>query len=333
MLRSSHITPRLFALTLAALGVTSIASSSFAQSAQRSTKKEQRSVGGVPMWGVAGEREFFTRGRLTIDADGAPNAYHPGFACDAPGQQNWKLPVNVDCASKTAESSCRGFGFTTTVAYGAVDNVVQCKWKAGACAAEAPKPNAKRTQGGCWPQEATKLGLDDLENAGHPGSWAGIVLDKKTGAPFVQKAGDPFPGFYVSGTKLQDGAYPDWDSRRYVDSTKLNYVALPPHTGAELGDVVVAVNWRTKKIAYAVFGDLGSAGHFEGEGSIALAAALGLASNPRAGGTDQNEIVYVAFPGKHLMPRFPRTQGNIDAVASATFAAWGGLARLEALNP
>lgn len=333
MLASLHNLSRLFAWTLVGVGVTSIATSAFAQHAQRSTKKEQRSVGGVAMFGVAGEREFFTRGRLAIDADGAPNAYHPGFACDASGQQNWKLPVNVDCASKSTEATCRGFGFTTNAAYGATDGVVHCKWKAGACSAEAPKRNAKRTQGGCWPLEEAKLGLDDLENAGHPGSWAGIVVDKKSGAPFVQKAGDPFPGFYVSGTKLHDATYAEWDARRYVDSTKINYVALPPHTGAELGDIVVVVHWRTKKVAYAVFGDLGSAGWFEGEGSVALAAALGLGSNPRAGGTDQQEIVYVAFPGTHLVPRFPRAQGNVDAIASAAFAAWGGVARLEALNP
>lgn len=319
---------------LAVAGVASVVTSSVAQTsgAQKSTKKEARKVGGVAVWGIAGEPEFFTRGRFYIDTDGAPNAYHPGYKCDAPGQKHWKVPVNVDCATRS-EQTCHGSGFDSHVAYGEQGNLVHCRWRSGACVAEVPPHGSKHPQGGCTPDRDSKKGLDDLESAGSPGNWAGIVVDKHTGEPFVQKATDPFPGFYVSGTSLQDHAYPESDPRRYVDATKINFVALPPHTGAQPGDVVVVVHWPTKRVAYAIFGDGGITGYFQGEGSPALASALGLGASPRGGGTERHDVVYLVFPGRHLEPRFPRSQGSIDALASGAFAAWGGLARLEALSP
>src|ERR1700722_12557082 len=50
---------------------------------------------------------------------------------------------------------------------------------------------------------ADGTGLDDLENAGHPGHWDGILADQ-LGNPLVQGASDPFPGFYISCTALFD---------------------------------------------------------------------------------------------------------------------------------
>jgi hypothetical protein len=34
------------------------------------------------VWGIEGKKPWFVKSRLAIDADGAPNAYHPGFTCD-----------------------------------------------------------------------------------------------------------------------------------------------------------------------------------------------------------------------------------------------------------
>jgi len=331
MFHSLRSRARVFGLAIAGLGVASIASTSSAQSAF-STKKEPRTVGGVQMYGVAGEPEFFKRGRLFIDADGAPNAYHPGFKCDSPSDTGWKLPTNLACASKTTPHECSGFGFDGHVEDGEVGTVVHCRWRHKGCVAEVPSRSSKRRQGGCVADKDSHKGLDALANAGAPGNWYGILTDRH-GQPVVQKAGDPFPGFYISTTSLADPSKHETDPLRYLDSNKINFVALPPHTGAQPGDLVVVVNWPTKKIAYAVFGDGGSPGYFEGEGSIALAGALGLGTSLHSGGTDKHDIVFLVFPGKHLEPRFPKSQLAIDMLGIGTFTAWGGLARLEALQP
>src|SRR5262245_58821807 len=103
----------------------------------------------VPVWQFRGRQAFLFISGMAIDADGAPNAYHP-------------------------------------------DNT----------------------------------GLDELANAGVPGHWNGIITDRK-GHPLVQQESDPFPGYYISCTSLEDDAKKFSDPNRYVDASKIPYVALP----------------------------------------------------------------------------------------------------------
>lgn len=167
-------------------------------------------------------------------------------------------------------------------------------------------------------------GLDDLSNAGAPGHWDGIVTDH--GEPFVQGPDDPFPGFYVSQTALVDWSKDRTDPSRYVDASKIPYIVLPGELsrqfGARLGDFAVVANIRRGIAANAIFADIGTLG----EGSIALADALGIWSNAREGGT-RGGILYVVYPGSGN--RRPRTLDEINSETSKIFEQWGGMEQLN----
>jgi hypothetical protein len=176
-------------------------------------------AGSVPIWQIGENAAFFYEANMSIDADGAPNAYNP-------------------------------------------DNT----------------------------------GLDDLENAGEPGNWWALALDRD-GQPYVQGPDDPFPGYYISTTALWDRTKDPTDPSRYVDASKIPYIVLPGSvsrdTGARLGDLAVVVNRQNDKMSYAIFADIGPS---VGEGSIALAENLGIFSSARRGGA-RGPILYIVFPG------------------------------------
>jgi hypothetical protein len=175
-------------------------------------------------------------------------------------------------------------------------------------------------------------GLDNLDNAGKPGNWWALVTDSK-GNPVVQGPRDPAPGFYVSTTALQNPAWPKIDPRRYVDSTTIPYFVLPKHTldklGARLGDLGLVMNCKNRHSSCAIYADVGPS-HEIGEGSIALAKALGINASPRGGGTD-GDVLYVVFPGSGSGS--PKTFAGIKAASEYRYRAWGGRDRLEAYFP
>jgi hypothetical protein len=116
--------------------------------------------------------------------------------------------------------------------------------------------------------------LDYLGNAGTAGRWWGLVCNSQ-GVPYVQQPGHPAPGYYVSPTALCDGAFGERDPRRYVDASKIPYLAVPPELrplGCKLGDVAL-VTYGGQSSA-AIVSDIGPKGKI-GEGSIALHQALG----------------------------------------------------------
>ena len=168
-------------------------------------------------------------------------------------------------------------------------------WKAGMAIDADGAPNAYHPTPG--------TGLDHLANAGKPGNWWGVVTDDGTakGSPVVQGPDDPFPGYYVSPTSLVDKSKGLRDPKRYVDSTTIPYLALPPEVlvskltgGARLGDYAAVID-GDGDVAYAIVADVGPKGKL-GEGSIALADALGIPSNPRRGGRTSG-LTYVVFAG------------------------------------
>ena len=198
----------------------------------------------IPIGRLGANGGFFYESGMTIDADGAPNAYHP-------------------------------------------DN----------------------------------SGLDDLSNAGTPGTWEGLAKDQH-GEPYIQGPDDPFPGYYVSETALADRTKPVSDPTRYVDASKVPFIVLPGgmarQLGARPGDFAVVFNQRNGKSSYAIFGDVGPYDHL-GEGSIALAENLGLRSDARNGGARRG-IVYVVFPGSGNGR--PRPVEEIDAEGQKLLYAW-----------
>ena len=174
-------------------------------------------------------------------------------------------------------------------------------------------------------------GLDFLANAGHPGNFFGVVTDRH-GNPVVQSAHDPAPGFFVSPTSLQNSDRAVEDPGRYVDASAIPYIVLPALVrdkgGARLGDFATVRRRSNGKVAHAIYADGGPAGRI-GEGSIALAEALGLPSSPKHGGTNEKDIVYVLFAGSGNGR--PRTKAEINATGKKLLKAWGGLERLQKL--
>ena len=176
-------------------------------------------------------------------------------------------------------------------------------------------------------------GLDHLANAGTPGNWWGVVTDDGTanGTPVVQGPDDPFPGYYVSPTSLVDKTKGVRDPRRYVDSTSIPYLALPPEMlasklsgGAKLGDFAAVID-SAGDVAYAIVADVGPRGKL-GEGSIALADALGIPSNPRRGGRASG-LTYVVFPGSG--DRRPATREKIGTEGARLLDAARGAGCVE----
>jgi hypothetical protein len=132
-----------------------------------------------------------------------------------------------------------------------------------------------------------KSGLDYLGNAGRPGnSWA-LVTDnaEPDGNPVIQTDADPAPGFYISTMSLEDPNSDRKDPRRYVNAEAVKFIVLPGGLGlgAKLGDFAVVLRPTTGAYDYAVYADVGPANKI-GEGSIALANALGIPSTPKTDG-------------------------------------------------
>jgi hypothetical protein len=185
-----------------------------------------------------------------------------------------------------------------------------------------------------YPRPDSDEGLDNLDNAGHPGDWFGVVTDngKTNGTPVVQKSDDPAPGFFVSTTALEDSRFSRTDPRRYVDAESIPYIVLPGGLGAGvgLGDYAVVINRRTEKLSYAICGDIGPRKKI-GEASIAAAKAVGVPSSPRVGGISAKVIFYLIFAGSG--DHRPKPLEQINAAGEKLFAEWGGLERITQSFP
>lgn len=176
-----------------------------------------------------------------------------------------------------------------------------------------------------------RLGLDSIENAGRPGNWWALVTDTGTpkGQPVVQGRDDPAPGYYISMTALFDASIrTERNPHRFVDAVSIPYIVLPPEgfKHAKLGDFATVVNQQDGKVVGAIVADESAPELPMGEGSIALANALSIDSNPRNGGVDKG-VAYVIYPrsgnGK------PRTLGDIVSRSEDYFQRWGGLQALH----
>jgi hypothetical protein len=211
--------------------------------------RDKKYVHEVPIWRFPDRHAFFFISGMSIDADGAPNAYHPD-----------------------------------------------------------------------------DTGLDELANAGSPTRWDGIITDRE-GSPLIQEESDPFPGYYISCTSLADETKEFTDPTRYVDATEIPYVALPEDLadrgGMRLGDFVFVKNLRNGEWSFAIYADIGTLG----EGSIALANALGIWSDARHGGQSDG-ILYVMFPGSGNLQ--PRTISEIESGGEKLLSHWGGIEKLSA---
>lgn len=166
-------------------------------------------------------------------------------------------------------------------------------------------------------------GLDYTADAGSTGNWYGVVTDS-SGEPVVQGPTDPCPGFYVSTTSLSDASKAKSDPTRYVDSNKICYVVIPSNElhdhGLHLGDVALVHCQQTGQASAAIVADVGPKNHY-GEGSMALARALGLNDSPKHGGTDHG-VTCVIFRG--TSKGWPRTNVDIAQQVQDLINSLGG---------
>lgn len=163
-------------------------------------------------------------------------------------------------------------------------------WCAGLAVDADGAPNAYAPPG------AGLQALDALSNAGKPRHWWGLVCDA-AGEPIVQGATDPCPGYYVSPTAYADPSKARSDPRRYVDSSRIPYLSVPPAWGGvKMGDLA-RVSYRDQW-SPAIVADVGPHGKI-GEGSIALARALGINASPIHGGVGKG-VAVTLWPGSAL---------------------------------
>ena len=178
-----------------------------------------------------------------------------------------------------------------------------------------------------------KLALDKLENG-----LSSLVIKREKRV--IQGSKDPAPGYYISKTSLQDDKLPETNPRKYVDSTSIPYFVLPitaykvretENLGIKIGDIGVVINRTNGKMAFALFADVWPLKKPSkiGEGSIALACALGINPSPKTGGTNKPDILYIIFPGSGAGQGKLRTIQEIDEIGKKEFEQWGGLKQLE----
>jgi hypothetical protein len=188
----------------------------------------------------------------------------------------------------------------------------------------------------CYHPQGSPPGLDHLANAGKPGNWWGVATDngKSNGIPVVQKQTDPAPGFLVSTTALIDAGWPSSNPLRYVNSGEVPYVVLPsiPKFSSKqtLGDLLMCFNNATGKFCWGIYADIGPSNKI-GEGSMALADALGIKSDPKTGGTSKETIAMIYWPSSKV--GWPRPMEELELVAYKLFNDWGGYASCKAGLP
>lgn len=190
----------------------------------------------------------------------------------------------------------------------------------------------------CYHPQGSPPGLDYLANAGSPGNWWGIATNngEADGTPFIQSAKMPAPGFYVSTTALVDPARKPDNPARYVNSGEIPFIVLPSKPVFSqkpkqiLGDLALVFNNKTGKKSWAVYADIGPSNEI-GEGSMALADALGIKSDPKTGGESQEVIAMIYFPGSKI--GWPLPHAQLETAAWKLFDDWGGYVSAKELLP
>ena len=190
--------------------------------------------------------------------------------------------------------------------------------------------------------------LEDVKAAKQAGwhadpriEWYGIAtVDAAHNEPAVQTEG-PFKGYFVSTTRLENTDFKVTDPRRYLDSRIVPFLVIPGKSAffsqgkVSLGNVAFVYDPKSKRETFAIAGDLGPSQKL-GEGSIALAAAIGGKAIDVATLTGKqakalaigHDIVTIIFPSITVQKPFDRAQ--VDAAAAAAADSFGGIEKLRA---
>ncbi len=145
--------------------------------------------------------------------------------------------------------------------------------------------------------------LNDMFDEVSKGAGGARRMTKLPGEAIYFRAGMQIDADGSPRAKQIDPTGQTKTSLRYSDGTSVNaehipYVVLPlgkyKHLGVNLGDIA-AVRYNGK-VQFAVFADAGPS-YKLGEGSMALAQALGINNSPRHGGISKPQVEYIVFPG------------------------------------
>lgn len=136
--------------------------------------------------------------------------------------------------------------------------------------------------------------LDYLANAGHPGNWWGIYCNG--GKPVLQDASMPVPGAYISTTSLQLHQWPANRPDRYIDAVAVPFIVVPKKFINAVPGIVLGCRATAEYKGVIVEAVSADVGPDWGEGSIALAKALGIPGSPKSGGVTSGVIIRV-YPG------------------------------------
>jgi hypothetical protein len=149
----------------------------------------------------------------------------------------------------------------------------------------------------------------------------------------------PETGFIVSGTTLENPAFPLNDTRHWVDAETIPYIVLvsnfprsPRLPKIKPGDSAMVIDLRSSASTSAIFADVGSA---VGEASMKTAVNLGLDPTtsrfpPKVRGFDQ-DFLYIVFPDSKINP--PWNTDEIERVARDRFERWGGMEQVKSCFP
>lgn len=177
-------------------------------------------------------------------------------------------------------------------------------------------------------------GLDLTANARGPQGWAALVTNQK-GDPVRQKKGQ-YRGYYISTTSLEQPDVADVaNPKRYIDARTISYIVLPRNFaerfGISLGDLAIVFNETTGRSAYAIFADVGPRGRI-GEGSIALAKAIGMPADPRSSQA-LGHITYLIFPGSAARGNKRITAARVRSAAARLHQQWIRESTFCLINP
>lgn len=136
--------------------------------------------------------------------------------------------------------------------------------------------------------------LDYLANAGHPGNWWGIYCNG--GIPVLQDASMPVPGAYISTTSLQLHQHPANRPERYIDAVAVPFIVVPKKFIDAVPGIVLGCRATAEYKGVIIEAVSADVGPDFGEGSIALAKALGIPGSPKSGGVTGGVIMRI-YPG------------------------------------
>lgn len=286
--------------------------------------------------------------RVAVDADGSARAYHPedpegaGTCTLSPGRDGKPYPRGICALDKFSSGRMQLFNGDERLTK---DNLVR-EWK------------------DIWPlirdRKLKPVDLRSLEPAAPDGyyffHWRArnltaffkrfIVPQSKDGYPCLHGAESPFAGYFVAATTLNHNAPARADAcapARYIDAETIPFFVLPKggFGDVRIGDVMVArmTKGGIDRTVFGIVADAGPPGQF-GEGSVALnAALLGKADVPVmnmketwALDIEGPPVTVLVLGGTRGLLKGDYSKRNIEAVARAEFARWGGADPMRQLS-